>query len=87
MRRYAGTEADPNTLDGGVFQSNDGGANWTSLGNPLPGATVMALALSGSVLHAGLYGAGVWELIPSADRTQPALPSTTHGPPKPVRSR
>jgi hypothetical protein len=84
---YAGTDADPDTLEGGVFQSTDAGANWTSIGTATPGAMVTSLALSGGALHAGTYGAGVEERIPSAPRTRPGLPTVTHGPPRPVRSR
>lgn len=84
---YAGTAADPATLEGGVFRSADGGVTWTSLGAPTTGATVTSLAVSGGTLHAGTFGAGVAELIPSAPRTGIGLPAAAHGPPRRVPSR
>jgi photosystem II stability/assembly factor-like uncharacterized protein len=83
---YAGTNADPASGIGGVFVSSDGGQTWMTLGTPMPGASVTALAVTGRTLHAGTLGAGVAERTPSAARTGIVLRAATHGPPRVVSS-
>jgi photosystem II stability/assembly factor-like uncharacterized protein len=61
-------------LNSGIQHSADGGATWKDVSDGLPegfnkAAFVIALEPTGSVLHAGLFGAGVWELhIPPTRR-------------------
>ena len=51
---FAGTE------NGGVFLSTNFGSNWNAVNVGLSDTDVKALAVSGSNLLAGTYGAGVW---------------------------
>jgi photosystem II stability/assembly factor-like uncharacterized protein len=59
-------------LTAGIRHSSDGGLTWKDVSNGLPGtadpsALSIALDPTGSVLHAGLFRSGVWELhIPPA---------------------
>jgi len=61
-------------LNSGIQHSADGGVTWKDVSDGLPegfnkAAYVIALDPTGSVLHAGLFGAGVWELhIPPTRR-------------------
>jgi photosystem II stability/assembly factor-like uncharacterized protein len=51
---FAGTES------GGVFLSTDHGANWSEIGNGLPGNDVYALVANGSNVYAGNNANGVY---------------------------
>ena len=54
---FAGTDI-------GVYNSTDGGANWTPFGTGLPRSAVFELALQNAnrILRAGTHGRGVWEI-------------------------
>jgi hypothetical protein len=47
-----------------LFRSTDGGTSWQSFADQLGGRAVAGLTIDsgGSVLHAGTFGRGVWEL-------------------------
>ena len=74
---------------GGVFRSTDGGQTWAAFGDGLSDASVVALAIDTprGILHAGINGGGVAELVfpRGRSRVQP-LPSTGQEP-RPIRPR
>ena len=56
---YAGTDG------GGVFESTNGGANWTAMNTGLTNTVVLSLALNpltSDTLYAGSWGGGVFKL-------------------------
>lgn len=53
---------------GGVYLSTNNGTNWTSVNNGLTNYNIYTLAVSGTNLFAGTYGAGVW-IRPLAELT------------------
>ena len=62
---YAGASPAVPGGTGGVFRSTDGGQTWAALGDGLSDASVVALAIEPArgVLHAGINGGGVAELV------------------------
>jgi hypothetical protein len=63
----------------GIFVSTDKGSTWSELGVPLP-LPISALALGGSVLHAGT-GLGAYELTTiSISTVKEVRPTPIRGP-------
>jgi photosystem II stability/assembly factor-like uncharacterized protein len=60
---------------GGVMVSRDGGEHWSSMSRGLPPGEVVAIALdaSGDLLHAAMYGGGVFELDLGKSQPGPRL--------------
>jgi photosystem II stability/assembly factor-like uncharacterized protein len=74
---------------GGVFRSTDGGQTWTALGSGLSDASVVALAIDPArgILHAGISGGGVAELVfPQGRSPVTELPRAGRGT-RPIRPR
>jgi IPT/TIG domain-containing protein/PKD domain-containing protein len=64
----------------GVYRSIDSGATWTLFGSGIPRAAVYDLRITddGSVLRAGTFGRGVWELqIPAPTNHPPSVAITS----------
>ncbi len=79
---YAGASPAVPGGTGGVFRSTDGGQTWEALGNGLSGASVVALSIDPArgILHAGISGGSVAELVFSRDRARATpLPPPNRG--------
>jgi hypothetical protein len=64
MDIFAGTK-------GGVFRSTNGGVNWTAVNNGLTKSEVLALAVQGANLFAGMQGGGVFRSTNRGDLWTP----------------
>jgi len=79
---YAGAEPTTAASAGGVYRSTDGGQTWEAVGSGLSSDSVTSLATDPArgVLHAGILGGGVAELVfPQKRSSVQPLPSTGHG--------
>jgi photosystem II stability/assembly factor-like uncharacterized protein len=86
---YAGASPAVPGGTGGVFRSTDGGQTWAALGDGLSDASVVALAIDPTrgILHAGISGGGVAELVfPQGRAPVTELPPAGHGT-RPIRPR
>jgi photosystem II stability/assembly factor-like uncharacterized protein len=86
---YAGASPAIPGGTGGVFRSTDGGQTWAALGSGLSDASVVALAIDPTrgILHAGISGGGVAELVfPQGRSPVTELPPAGHGT-RPIRPR
>jgi photosystem II stability/assembly factor-like uncharacterized protein len=86
---YAGASPAIPGGTGGVFRSTDGGQTWAALGSGLSDASVVALAIDPGrgILHAGISGGGVAELVfPQSRSPVTELPPAGHGT-RPIHSR
>jgi photosystem II stability/assembly factor-like uncharacterized protein len=86
---YAGASPAIPGGTGGVFRSTDGGLTWAALGSGLSDASVVALAIDPArgILHAGISGGGVAELVfPRGRAPVTELPPAGHGT-RPIRPR
>jgi hypothetical protein len=65
-----------------VFKSTDGGANWSAVNTGLTKTLVFALAIdpvTPTILYAGTYGGGVFDLEQEVSQYQIYLPLIRRG--------